>query len=178
MIPEEPGGIGQGRRAALAVLAFGVAALIIYGLFSSGFGRPRPAAGVAAVPVRTPPQAAPAVVSHDFWITYLPAGLARSGGGAIKPRGAWARFGSGDRYVEAQVEPAADWASYRRRDTVLDARATIVRGRPAVAGRHPNGGRLIVWLERAGTGAWIRVSESLGRELVAIAASVKGPVGD
>jgi hypothetical protein len=178
MIPEEPAGIGQGRRAALAVLASGVAVSIIYALFSSGFGRLRPDAVADAVPVRTPPEATLAVVSHDFWLTYLPAGLERSGGGAIEPKGAWARFGSGDRFVEAQVEPAADWASYRKQATVLDAHVTTVRGRPAVAGRHPSGGRLIVWLERAGEGAWIRVSESLSRELVAIAASVKGPVGD
>ncbi|MEV4112356.1 hypothetical protein [Nonomuraea sp. NPDC049695] len=176
MIPEDPGGIGEGRRAALAALAFGVAAGIIYLLFSSGFGRPRPAAVAAAVPVRTPPEAGLAVVSHDFWLTYLPAGLARSGGGAIGVAGAWARFGSGDRFVEARIEPAPDWASYRRQ--VADARATTVRGRPAVAGRHPGGGLLIVWLERAGTGAWVRVSEPLGRELVAIAASARGPVGD
>jgi hypothetical protein len=37
---------------------------------------------------------------------------------------------------------------------------------------------MIVWLERVGTGARIRVSDSLSRELLAVAASVKAPVGD
>ncbi|QFY06053.1 hypothetical protein GBF35_04625 [Nonomuraea phyllanthi] len=178
MIPEEPPGAGQGRRAVLALLAFAVTALIIYLLFASGFGRPRPAAVAAPAAVPVPQRAALAVVSGDLWLTYLPAGLERSGGGAVEPSGAWARFGTAGRFVEAQVEPAADWASYQRRATVLDPRSTVVRGRPAVAGRAPGGGRLIVWLERAGTGAWIRVSDSLAGELVPIAASVKGPVGD
>ena len=39
MIPEGHE-LGQGARAALAAMALGVTALIIYGLFSSGFGRP------------------------------------------------------------------------------------------------------------------------------------------
>ncbi|NRQ30775.1 hypothetical protein HII36_02835 [Nonomuraea sp. NN258] len=126
-----------------------------------------------------------AVISDNFWLTYLPAGLERTGGGAIEPEpgvaGGWARFGSADGFVEAQVEHgrvAADWDGYRARTTLLNARATTIRGKPAVVGKHPSGGRMIVWLERVGTGAWIRVSESLGKELLAIAASVKAPVGD
>ncbi|MEV4171883.1 hypothetical protein [Nonomuraea sp. NPDC049709] len=192
MIPEGYE-IGQGWRAALAGLAFGLTALIIYALFSSGFGRPPRHAGAAppAVPVAGPPAVAVAavatlaVISDDLWLTYLPDGLDRGGGGAIERRpgveGGWAWFGSADRFVEAQVEHgtvAADWDGYRKRATLLNARATTVRGRPAVVGRHPGGGRAIVWLERAGTGAWIRVSDSLGGELVAIAASVKNRVGD
>ncbi|MFG1709026.1 hypothetical protein ACFLIM_38130 [Nonomuraea sp. M3C6] len=194
MIPEGCG-IGQGWRATLAALALAVTALIIYAIFSSGFGRPQRAGVVTPqpVPVSTGrpaaaarvPEASLAVVSDNFWFTYLPAGLERDGGGAIKPEpgvdGGRARFGSADRFVEAQVEHgtvAADWASYRKRVAVRDARATTVRGRPAVVGGHPSGGRMIVWLERVGTGAWIRVSDSLSRELVAIAASVKAPVGD
>ncbi|NUO99685.1 MAG: hypothetical protein HOV97_40205 [Nonomuraea sp.] len=179
--------VGQGRRALLAGLAFAVTALIIYALFSSGFGRPRPpSAGGAYVPAPPPPAvAAPepvlAVVSDDFWLTYLPRGLERSGGGTIEPDGGWARYGTAGRYVEARVDRgtvAADWDTYRKRVTVLDPRPTFVRGRPAVVGRHPGGGRMIVWLERAGTGASIRVSESLGGDLVTIAASVRAPVGD
>jgi hypothetical protein len=218
-----------------------VTSLVIYALFSSGFGRPphaveetpqpvaipspaqnpaldpaldpaqnpaldpgldpsvsrtvspaanpedsRPAAASAAEPSRVTSGGAPlAVVSGDFWLTYLPQRLVRSAGGAVKAEagvaGGWARFGAGSRFVEVRVEHgtvAADWAAYRRRVTVLNARATSVRGKPAVVGRHPSGGRVIVWLERAGTGAWIRVSDSLGKDLVAIAASVKAPVGD
>jgi hypothetical protein len=187
---------GGGRRAALAALAFTVMALIIYALFSSGFGRiPRPAeelpVPVALVTTPAAPKAArpagvlPAVVSDRFWLTYLPQGLQRTGGGAIEREpgvaGEWARFGSADRFVEARVEHgvvAADWRRYRARVSVLDARDTVVRGRPAVAGRHPGGGRVIAWLERAGTGAWIRVGEPLGGELLAVAASVQAPVGD
>ncbi|TMR89459.1 hypothetical protein [Nonomuraea basaltis] len=144
-----------------------------------------PSAAAEPARVVVPQTATLAVISDDFWLTYLPRGLERSGGGVIQPEpgveGGWARFGSADRFVEAQVEHgvvAADWQSYRSRVTVLDARDTTVRGKPAVVGRHPSGGRLIVWLERVGTGAWIRVSESLGKELVAVAASVKAPVGD
>ncbi|MFI7705642.1 hypothetical protein [Nonomuraea sp. NPDC049480] len=201
MLPERRGG-GQGWRAALAVLAFAVTALIIHALFSSGFGRvPRPAGGTPEpVAAPTPPGNEPgaagaarlavspatlAVVSDDFWLTYLPRGLARCGGGLIEPEpgveGGRARFGAADRFVEAQVEHgavAADWRSYRARATVLDARDTTVRGKPAVVGGHPDGGRVIVWLERAGTGAWVRVSESLREELIAVAVSVKAPVGD
>ncbi|GAA3529324.1 hypothetical protein GCM10022419_005300 [Nonomuraea rosea] len=231
MIPEGHQ-MGQGGRAALTTLALGVTSLVIYALFSSGFGRPphaveetpqpvaipspaqnpaqdpaldpgvsrtvspaanpedsRPAAASAASaaePSRVIPGGAPlAVVSGDFWLTYLPPGLVRSAGGAVKAEagvaGGWARFGAGSRFVEVRVERgtvAADWAAYRRRVTVLNARATSVRGKPAVVGRHPGGGRVIVWLERAGTGAWIRVSDSLGKDLVAIAASVRAPVGD
>ncbi|GAA3645576.1 hypothetical protein GCM10022224_005360 [Nonomuraea antimicrobica] len=195
--------MGEGRRATLAALALAVTSLIIYALFSSGFGRPQRAAAPTPepVPVRTAPlrtapvQAAPVparpanpadgrpgrvatlgVVSGDFWLTYLPERLARRAGGAGP-----ARFGSAGRFVEAQVEHgtvAADWDAYRRRIAALDARATTVRGRPAVVGRHPEGGRVIAWLERPGVGAWIRVSDSLRRELVVIAASVRAPVGD
>ncbi|MFI7127751.1 hypothetical protein ACIBQ1_18780 [Nonomuraea sp. NPDC050153] len=179
MIPEAPPGIGRGGRAALTALAFAVTSLVIYALFSSGFGRPRPAPVEGPVMVgATVAEPTLAVVSDDLWLTYLPAGLERSGGGAVEPKGAWARFGSGGRFVEAQVEPAADWAGYARRTALLDARPITVRGRAAVVGRHPDGGRMIVWLERVGTGAWIRVSDPLGGELVAIAASVKSPVGD
>lgn len=207
MIPEGPGG-GRGWRGLLAAMAFAVTALIIYALFSSGYGRvPRPAEEtpepIAVVtspaPLRRGPGAAGvadltrvatspdtlAVVSDDFWLTYLPSGLERTGGGVIEPEpgveAGWARFGSADGWVEAQVEHgivAADWQSYRSRVTVLDARDTTVRGKPAVVGRHPNGGRVIAWLERVGTGAWIRVSESLGKELLPVAVSVKAPVGD
>lgn len=179
--------LGQGRRAVLTALAFGVTAVIIYALFSSGFGRlPRSAAPMPMpVPVReVGPPARPmgaavpalAVVSDDLWLTYLPRGLENSRAG-----GASARFGTAGRFVEARMERgtvAAGWDGYRERITVLDARATTVRGRPAVAGRHPAGGRVIVWLERPGAGAWIRVSDSLGGELAAIAASAKAPVGD
>ena len=179
MIPEGPAGIGQGGRAALTALAFAATSLIIYTLFSSGFGRPRPAPVEGPVMVgASVAEATLAVVSDDLWLTYLPAGLERSGGGPVKPKGSWARFGSAQRFVEAQVEPAADWVSYTRKAALLDARPVTVRGRPAVVGRHPDGGRMIMWMERAGTGAWIRVSDSLGGELVAIAASVKSPVGD
>ncbi|GGO67968.1 hypothetical protein [Nonomuraea cavernae] len=206
MMPEGPRS-AEWRRAALASGAFGVTALIIYGLFSSGFGRPTPtvAASPTPVPAVEPvpatggpgrpavgrpggvaaPKATLAVVAGDFWLTYLPAGLRRTGGGAIPPgpgvEGAWARFGSAGRYVEAQVERgtvAADWESYRERVSLADARGTTIRGRPAMVGRPPSGGRMIVWLERVGTGAWIRVSESLGRELLPLAASVRAPVGD
>ncbi|UBU14305.1 hypothetical protein [Nonomuraea gerenzanensis] len=216
--------IGQGWRAVLAALAFGVTSLIIYGLFSSGFGRlphtalptpapvpPGPVPPEPGQPAPVPPgsgQAAPApsrsadrpaaasagqpslvraaskpalwVVSDGFWFTYLPRGLERRGGRVTGPSAA-ATFRSPGGFVEVQVERgtvAADWDGYRERVTVLDARATTVRGRPAMAGRHPDGGRVIAWLERPGTGAWIRVSDSLGGELVAIAASVKAPVGD
>ncbi|MEU6720915.1 hypothetical protein ABZ897_56480 [Nonomuraea sp. NPDC046802] len=206
MIPEERE-IGQGRRAALAALALGAATLIIYAVFASGFGRPLPAGPVdrpGVVPARVADDSVLAVVTGDFWLTYLPAGLERtgggvvdredgsglqggvgtsgrrSGGGAVGPaggvEGGWARFGTADRYVEARIEHGAvatTWKSYRDRVALLETRATVVRGRPAVVGRHPGGGRVIVWLERAGTGAWVRVSDSLGNELVAVAASAK-----
>ncbi|SEH00285.1 hypothetical protein SAMN05444920_11619 [Nonomuraea solani] len=203
MIPEGQE-IGHGLRAVLAALALGAAGLIIYLIFSSGFGRPphaamrtpapapapaitrpaapvRPVAAAAAVP--RPPESVIAVISGDFWLTYLPRGLVRTGGGALRDgaEGGWARFGSAGGFVEVRVEHgsvAADWDGYRKRITVLSPRPTTVRGKPAVAGRHPGGGRVIVWLERPGTGAWIRVGDSLGRELLAIAASVKAPVGD
>ncbi|MFI7617089.1 hypothetical protein ACIBP6_38270 [Nonomuraea terrae] len=194
--------IGQGRRAALAALAFVVTALIIYALFSSGFGRPprapmeTPPPAAVPAPSTTPSPDRPAaagaaqpspiaVVSDRLWLTYLPRGLERSGGGTIEPtpgaEGARARYGSATRFVEVQVEHgtvAADWDGFRERITVLDPRATTVRGKPAVVGRHPDGGRVLAWLERPGTGAWIRVSDSLSGELVRIAASVRAPVGD
>ncbi|MEO3797927.1 hypothetical protein ABGB14_47690 [Nonomuraea sp. B10E15] len=241
MIPEARAG-RQGWRTALAALAFAAAALIIYGLFSSGFGRPpraavetpQPvpappptadrtpvpgaasrtpatenrtpaaedritaaegrtptpaaedrAAAAAAVPARRAVAPALAVISGDLWLTYLPAGLARSGGGAIghEPgvEGRWARWSAGGDVVEARVEQgavAAGWARYRERVAVLNARAITVRGRPAVVGEHPKGGRMIAWLERAGTGAWVRVSDSLAGELLTIATSARAPVGD
>ncbi|MGP3934760.1 hypothetical protein [Nonomuraea sp. KM88] len=225
MIPEARAG-RQGWRTALAALAFAAAALIIYGLFSSGFGRPpraavetpqpvpappptadrTPATGAAsrtpatenrtpaaedraaaaaAVPARRAAAPALAVISGDLWLTYLPAGLARSGGGTIghEPgvEGRWARWSAGGDVVEARVEQgavAAGWARYRERVAVLNARAITVRGRPAVVGEHPKGGRMIAWLERAGTGAWVRVSDSLAGELLTIATSARAPVGD
>ncbi|MEW9554393.1 hypothetical protein [Nonomuraea sp. NPDC050783] len=201
MIPEGHTG-GQGWRAALALLAFAVTAVAVYGLFASGFGRlpppgarpatpsaalapdsPAPAGAAAGAPARERP--ALAVVTAGFWLTYLPPGLRRSGGGTIgadpDATGGWARFGTPGRYVEAWVEHgavAADWPRYRSHVRVLDARAVTVHGRPAVAGRDPRGGRVLAWLERAGTGARIRVSESLGKELLAVAASARAPVGD
>ncbi|MFD1537330.1 hypothetical protein [Nonomuraea guangzhouensis] len=209
MMPEG-GTSGQALRAMLAFLALGVTASIIYGLFSSGFGRvhpvpvgapslvrtggPAPVAGGATAPAPAP---APvrgasvtastriAVVSNDFWLTYLPAGLDRADGGAIEPdQGAWARFAPKTKsggYVEVRVEHgpvAADWLTYQRRISLRTPRDTTVRGRPALVGRYPGGGLMIVWLERAGTGASVRVSESLGEELLRVAASVKAPVGD
>lgn len=208
MIPED-GTRGQALRATLAFLALGAAASIIYGLFSSGFGRvhhipvgapppvrtgaPPPVAGGASAPApvrgatvtASTAAARIAVVSNDFWLTYLPAGLDRAGGGAIEPdQGAWARFapktGPGA-YVEVRVEHgpmAADWLTYLRRTSLRAPRDTTVRGRPALVGRYPGGGLMIAWLERTGTGAWIRVSESLSEELLRVAASVKAPVGD
>ncbi|MEV1248852.1 hypothetical protein [Nonomuraea sp. NPDC049750] len=205
----EGGTGGQALRAMLAFLALGVTVSIIYGLFSSGFGRlhrtpvgapaplqapPAPAQAGRAGPARgrtvTAALAAPriAVVAHDFWLTYLPAGFDRADGGVIEPdQGAWARFtpergtGAQDRFVEVRVEhgaAAADWATYQRRTPLRTPRETTIRGRPALVGRHPGGGLMIVWLERTGTGAWIRVSESLSDELLRVAASVKAPVGD
>ena len=216
MIPED-GTRGRVLRAMLAFLALGATASIIYGLFSSGFGRvhhipvgapspvrtgaPPPVAGGASAPAPAP---APvrgatvtistaatriAVVSNDFWLTYLPAGLDRADGGAIEPdQGAWARFapktGPGAAhggYVEVRVEHGpvtADWLTYQRRTSLRTPRDTTVRGRPALVGRHPGGGLMIAWLERTGTGVWIRVSDSLSEELLRVAASVKAPVGD
>ncbi|SDM53312.1 hypothetical protein [Nonomuraea jiangxiensis] len=169
--------LGQGRRALLALLALGVTALSIHAIFASGFGRlPAAGRGTAAGPA----EPVLAVVSGDFWLTYLPAGLERGGGGAIRQEpgvaGEWARFRSAGGFVEARVEHGAvagGWASYRERVAVPGAREITVRGRPAVAGRHPGGGLMIAWLERAGTGAWIRVSDSLSGDLMAIAASAK-----
>ncbi|WP_433512771.1 hypothetical protein ACQP2T_55405 [Nonomuraea sp. CA-143628] len=205
----EGGTGGQALRAMLAFLALGITVSIIYGLFSSGFGRlhrtpveapppvqaqPPPAAPGRAGPVRgrtvTAALAAPriAVVAHDFWLTYLPSGFDRADGGVIEPdQGAWARFtpergaGARDRFVEVRVEhgaAAADWATYQQRTPLRTPRETTIRGRPALVGRHPGGGLMIVWLERTGTGAWIRVSESLREELLRVAASVRAPVGD
>lgn len=185
--------MGQWWRAILAVLALGVTAGVIYELFSSGFGRvqqavvasPEPTRVVTTPPTQVAATATLAVISDNFWLTYLPAGLDRTGGGSIEQergvQGGWARFGSTSRFVEAQVEHgtvAADWATYRKRATLVDARSTTIRGKPAMIGRSPSGGRMIFWLERVGTGAWIRVSDSLSKELLPIAASVKAPVGD
>ncbi|WP_327087741.1 hypothetical protein OIE66_36300 [Nonomuraea sp. NBC_01738] len=188
--------LGQWWRAVLAAAALAAASLIIYLLFSSGFGRtqrvmtavpppvPQPELVLATTPAPAP-TAVIAVVSDNFWLTYLPAGLERTGGGAVRPEpgveGGWARFGTGDRAVEAQVEHgtvAADWETYRKRATLTNPRAITVRGKPAMIGGHPGGGRVIVWLERVGTGAWIRVSDSLSADLLTIAASVRAPVGD
>ncbi|MEU8358027.1 hypothetical protein AB0C27_18620 [Nonomuraea sp. NPDC048882] len=200
MIPEGHE-LGQGARAALAAMALGVTALIIYGLFSSGFGRPprlalptpRPAPvptseepGAAAGAVGPRPVRALAVVSGDLWLTHLPSGLERVGGGVLARRpgvesGAWARFGGAGRFVEIQIEHgtiAAGWDRYRKRVAMSAARPVTVRGRPALAGRHPDGGRVIVWLERPGTGAWVRVGDPLSDDLVAIAASIRARVGD
>ncbi|MEV4803032.1 hypothetical protein AB0K18_23740 [Nonomuraea sp. NPDC049421] len=187
--------MGTRSKAGAAAVSFTATALIIYAIFSSGFGRlPRaairapeplpapvpvvpvqpPAAGSAAVPR---PAETVAVVADGFWLTYLPGGLVRTGGDGTGARFASAAGG----FVEAQVTRgtvAADLARLLSRIKVRDARATTVRGRPAVAGRHPAGGRLIAWLERPGTGMSIRVSDSLGGELLALAASVRAPVGD
>ncbi|QYC38452.1 hypothetical protein Nocox_04120 [Nonomuraea coxensis DSM 45129] len=198
---------GQGRRAALAALAFAVTAMAIYGLFASGFGRIRPPARPVepAAAAQGPPAPAPsarpapaepapaapvlAVIADGFYLTYLPPDLRRTGGGTLGPgAGGWARYapekpeaaGPG-RYVEARVERgpvAADWSRYRSHVAVLNARDTLLRGRPAVVGRDPRGGRTIAWLERPGTGLRVRAGESLGKELLAVAASVKAPVGD
>ncbi|MGA5762995.1 hypothetical protein [Nonomuraea bangladeshensis] len=198
---------GQSRRAALAALAFAATAVAIYGLFASGFGRvrpPDPAAEPAAAagqgppapvpPARTPspePAAPPAprlaVIADGFYFTYLPPGLKRTGGGTFGAgAGGWARYapaGSGQsgRYIVARVERgpfAADWPRYRSHAAVLDGRATVLHGRPAVVGRDPRGGRTIAWLERRGTGVRVRAGESLRKELLAVAASVKARVGD
>lgn len=202
----------RGWRAILAFTALAVTIAAIYSIFTSGFGRPtRTTAGPAARPLPTvtvPPEPAPttarprgasarapvrvprpsttiAVIADNFWLTYLPSDLVRTGGGAIEPEtgveGGWARFGSGERYVEAQVEhgtAAADWTTYRQRLTLTSPRDITVRGRPAMVGEHPSGGKAIAWLERAGTGAWIRVSDALSKELIPIAASVTAPVGE
>ncbi|MFI6501882.1 hypothetical protein [Nonomuraea typhae] len=174
---------GRWWRAAFSVLALVSSVVALSLVFFTDFGRDaRPASPPPPSPALIDPTAI-AVVSDDFWLTYLPAGLERTGGGdaASGTAGGWARFGTGDRTVEAQVEHgtvAADWETYRKRAVVRSARETTVRGRPAVVGAHPDGGRMIVWLERAGTGAWIRVSEALANELLAIAASVKAPVRD
>ncbi|MGW5161587.1 hypothetical protein ACWEPN_39495 [Nonomuraea wenchangensis] len=197
---------GQSGRAALAALAFAATAVAIYGLFASGFGRVQPpdpagepaAAGqgppAPAPPARTPspkPAEPPAptltVIADGFYLTYLPPGLKRTGGGTFGAgEGGWARYapaGSGQsgRYIVARVDRgpvAADWPRYRSHAGVLDARATVVRGRPAVVGRDPRGGRTIAWLERRGTGVRVRAGESLRKELLAVAASVKARVGD
>ncbi|MFI6293422.1 hypothetical protein ACIBEJ_17660 [Nonomuraea sp. NPDC050790] len=175
---------GQWWRAAFSVLALVSSVVALSLVFSTDFGHePRPAPPPPAPAIVEPTTIA--VVSDDFWLTHLPDGLERTGGGVIAQEegveGGWARFQSGEATVEAQVEHgtvAADWETYRERADLGRARETTVRGRPAAVGAHPEGGRMIVWLERVGTGAWIRVSESLARELLAIAASVKAPVGD
>ncbi|MEU0572404.1 hypothetical protein ABZ297_44340 [Nonomuraea sp. NPDC005983] len=202
MIPDGPE-LGQMRRGALALVALGVTVLIIYGLFASGFGRlHRAAVAGASGPVvdpvgaglagggvsgPTPAQGRTtlAVISDDFWLTYLPAGLERTGGGVIRPEpgveGGWAKFSSTAGVVEAQVEHgtvAADWDTYRARNPLRNARNSTIRGKPAMVGETPDGGQEIVWLERAGTGAWIKVSRTLSEELLPIAASVEAPVGN
>ncbi|WP_219465590.1 hypothetical protein, partial [Nonomuraea rhizosphaerae] len=142
-----------------------------------GSGRPHPPAAQAPVPVQAaavappPPARRIAVVSYDLWLTYLPDGLRRVRGGALEPgQGAWARFASEDRFVEVRVERGA-------RTLPRDPRRIILRGRPALVGR-AQGGLAIAWLERPGTGVWIRVGGNLSEELLRVAASVKGPVGD
>ncbi|MBB5075155.1 hypothetical protein [Nonomuraea endophytica] len=175
---------GQWWRAAFSVLALVSSVVALSLVFSADFGQqPRPAPLPPAPALIKPTTIA--VVSDNFWLTYLPAGLERTGGGVIAQEegvdGGWARFGTGEHTVEAQVEHgtvAAEWETYRKRADLERARETTVRGKPAVVGAHPEGGKMIVWLERVGTGAWIRVSESLAKELLAIAASVKAPVGD
>jgi hypothetical protein len=184
MIPEGRD-LGPRSRAALTALALGVTCSAIYAIFSSGFGRPVPRTpGPAPVPLAP----ALAVITDDLWLTYLPPGLERDKGGALirEPgveSGGWARYGTPDGLLEARVErgpAAATWDGYRRHlaTRIRDALPTVLRGRPALAGRHPDGGRTIAWLERPGTGAWIHVSDSLARELAVIAASAKTPVGD
>ncbi|GAA4095320.1 hypothetical protein [Nonomuraea soli] len=186
---------GRWWRATVALLALAASVLVIAQLFSSGFGRtaapalvqPRlvPLTIAPTAPTVPAPSPSPtiAVVSDDLWLTYLPGGLERIDGGPVEPasgvHGGRVLFGSGDRSVEVQVERGTfGWDAFRARNAVLDARPVIVRGKPAVVGRHPGGGRLIVWLERLGTGAWIRVSESLAAELLTIALSAKSPVRD
>ncbi|MFD1933013.1 MULTISPECIES: hypothetical protein [Nonomuraea] len=181
---------GGGRRAALALAALAATVLTIYAIFSSGFGRVAPSVDAASAPtIATPAPPDPTatspgitVVADNFWLTYLPPGLTRTGGGAVEPEpgveGGWARYASGSTFVEVQVEHgtvAADWDTYRRRATVTSPRETTVRGRPAVVGGHPSGGMMIVWLERTGTGAWIRVSDTLVESLIPLAASVQSP---
>ncbi|MFE3447765.1 hypothetical protein ACFXJ8_02425 [Nonomuraea sp. NPDC059194] len=180
---------GGGRRAALALAALGVSVLTIYAIFSSGFGRVATSAVATPAPPTPIPSQAPTptapgitVVADNFWLTYLPPGLTRTGGGAVEPEpgveGGWARYAAGSAFVEVQVEHgtvAADWDTYRQRATVTSPRETTVRGKPAVVGRHPSGGMMIVWLERTGTGAWIRVSDTLAESLTLLAASVRSP---
>ncbi|MGW4474820.1 hypothetical protein ACWENQ_34565 [Nonomuraea sp. NPDC004354] len=191
MAPDElVAGTGGGRRAALALAALAVTVLTIYAIFASGFGRVAPSAAPPAISAPAPPVAAAVpeavpgitVVADNFWLTYLPSGLTRTGGGAIAPEpgveGGWARYASGAAFVEVQVERgtvAADWETYRERVSVAKPRKTTVRGRPALVGRHSGGGMVIAWLERTGTGAWIRVSDGLAHALVPLAASVRSP---
>ncbi|MER6951403.1 hypothetical protein ABT294_46055 [Nonomuraea sp. NPDC000554] len=190
--------LGNMRRGALAVVALGVTVLIIYGLFASGFGRLHravvagasgpvvdPVGGGASGPAPPLARTTLAVISDDFWLTYLPAGLERTGGGVIRPEpgveGGWAKFSSTAGVVEAQVEHgtvAADWDAYRARNPLRNARNSTIRGKPAMVGETTDGGQEIVWLERAGTGAWIKVSRTLSEELLPIAASVEAPVGN
>ncbi|MFI6476446.1 hypothetical protein ACIBH1_00855 [Nonomuraea sp. NPDC050663] len=178
---------GRWWRATVALLALAASVLAIGQLFSSGFGRTAAPAIVQPrlVPLTMPPTPSPsptiAVISDDLWLTYLPGGLERTGGGLVEPasgvHGGRVLFGGGDRSVEVQIEHGSfGWDAFLARNAVLDARPVIVRGKPAVVGRHPGGGRLIVWLERLGTGAWIRVSESLAADLLTIALSAKSPV--
>ncbi|MEU4696889.1 hypothetical protein [Nonomuraea dietziae] len=174
-------------RAALALAALAVTVLTIIAIFSSGFGRTSPVTVVptlAPTPPSSPTATSPAitVVADNFWLTYLPAGLSRTGGGSIAPEpgveGGWARYAAGSSFVEVQVEHgtvAADWETYRKRAVLASPRETTVRGKPALVGRHPSGGMMIAWLERTGTGAWIRVSDTLSADLLPLAASVQAP---
>ncbi|MDR8407121.1 hypothetical protein MTP10_00005, partial [Nonomuraea sp. 3-1Str] len=50
---------GHGWRAALALGAFGVAAAAVYGIFSSGFGRPPRAAALSPAPAASRPAPPP-----------------------------------------------------------------------------------------------------------------------
>ncbi|WP_219463033.1 hypothetical protein, partial [Nonomuraea rhizosphaerae] len=52
MTPESGAEGGQARRASLALLALGITAATIYGLFSSGFGRLHRTTAQAPVPVQ------------------------------------------------------------------------------------------------------------------------------
>jgi hypothetical protein len=181
---------GNRRRAAVATLALASSALVVVLLFASGFGRVgqlspgppeadrTPAAGSAPAAATGPPTFA--VVTDNFWVTGLPPGLERVRGGAAEGGGGWVRFADGDRTVEVRVEHgtvAADWETYRTRLILHGTRDLTVRGRPATIGAHPDGGRAIVWLERPGTGAWIRVGDALAADLLAIAVSVRAPGG-
>nr|WP_055505069.1 hypothetical protein [Nonomuraea pusilla] len=206
--------IGRGTRAALALAALGVTASTVYALFVSGFGRPGEtpappasapsalvaepgAAGVAGPPRLTVPDAGPVtpeavtleVVADGLWLTYLPPGLSRTGGGPISggagAEGDTAVYGPRGRRLEARVErggAATSWRTFRAAVTAgagpRQARETVVRGRPAVVATTRGGGRMIAWLERPGLGVEVRADAPLAGELLAVAASARTPVGD